>query len=205
MVDPEDEHAIIREQQQVWAGKVEPRAELVRRVNALFDRHRDRIRGYCRTWVDDAAKADELANDVLLTAWRRLPDYDFSSTFVNWLYGIARFTCMRAPKERQAFLFLDEVLEPSDPAASVWRLCRRDERRELLLAAIEQLTDLEQEALFLRYFEDAPVDRITELLGLKGRTGARGLLQGCRRHLRKRLLEVMTERGLGTSFWRSTR
>jgi len=202
---PEDEAEIIRQLQRLRSGETALTLELQHRGNVLFEGYRGRVRAYCRRRVGRDARAEELAHDVLLVAWRKLDEYDFSGSFLGWLLGIARYTCLRANDKREELLVADEILPPTDPAASAWRLASRRERSELLHAAIDGLTDDQQRAVIMRYYENAPLDLIDETLGLTTASGARGLLQTCKRHLERRLRERMAELHLNTSFWQSTR
>ena len=71
-----------------------------------------------------------------------------------------------------------------------------------MTAAKRGLTSEEQEAVYLRYVEGMPQDAITEMLGLEG-SGARGLLQRCRRKLGRELRDQLEQMGHGTSFIRT--
>ncbi|MEM6930622.1 MAG: sigma-70 family RNA polymerase sigma factor [Myxococcota bacterium] len=205
MAESADEAETIRQLQRLRAGETALDPSLQAQGNALFERYRHRVRAYCRRRVGRDAQAEELANDVLLVAWRRLPDFDHSGSFLGWLLGIARFTCLRANDRREELLVEDEILQSTDPAASAWRVASRKERSELLQAAIDGLSDEQQRAIIMRYYEGAPLELITETLSLTNASGARGVLQTCKRHLERRLREVMVELRLDTSFWRSSR
>jgi RNA polymerase sigma factor (sigma-70 family) len=81
---------------------------------------------------------------------------------------------------------------------------RERERRELLrVAAAAVLDPREQEAVQLRYVDGLSQDSITALLGLEG-SGARGLLQRCRRKLGQELRRRLDAMGHGPSFVRKT-
>lgn len=205
MDESPDELEVIRQLQRLRAGETDLDVGLQVQGNALFERYRHRVRAYCRRRVGRDDRAEELTNDVLLVAWRRLPDFDFSGSFLGWLLGIARFTCLRANDRREELLVEDEILLPTDPATSAWRVASRKERSELLRAAIDGLTDEQQRAIILRYYEGASLDHINETLNLTTSSGARGVLQTCKRHLERRLRELMAELHLNTSFWRSSR
>lgn len=51
--------------------------------------HADLLMAFIRATIRDAALADDIFQETLLTAWRRLPDYDKSRPFGPWLRGIA--------------------------------------------------------------------------------------------------------------------
>jgi DNA-directed RNA polymerase specialized sigma subunit len=77
---------------------------------------------------------------------------------------------------------------------------RRRERDALLEAACDAVLDAtEQEVLHLRYVENVGVDEITQLVGIVDKSGARGVLQRCKRKLRAELARRLAEAGHGES------
>lgn len=191
----------IRRLQGLRSG-LEPRTPtLDKKANALFERYRPALRAYCRSYVGDAQRAEELTNDVLMVGWRRIESYDHSASFKAWLFGIARFTCLRALEKKKDLLVDDGVLDPEDPNVQTLSLVGQQQRAELLREAISQMGEVEQRALCMRYFEGMPVAQITEALELTNKAGARGVLKRSRDQLRRRLRTVMEEFRLRTSFW----
>lgn len=169
-------------------------------AEALFAAHQDRVQRLCLRMTGDPERARELAQDTFLVAYARLPSYRGEGSFWAWLFGIARFTCLRAREKRQDLLTEDGLFDPSDPAGGVLLALRRQEREALLAAAAAAVLDpLEQEAIHLRYVENVEVEQITAILGLTDRSGARGLLQRCRRKLDRELRRRLLELGHGSS------
>jgi DNA-directed RNA polymerase specialized sigma24 family protein len=64
------------------------------------------------------------------------------------------------------------------------RMEEREDQERLIELMRDVLDPIEQEALWLRYGENASVDDITRSLDLKTVSGARGLMQTARRKLR---------------------
>lgn len=56
---------------------------------ALVRRHEATIRGYFRVRLRDWAAADDLAQDVFVTAFRRIREFRGDSSFETWLRSIA--------------------------------------------------------------------------------------------------------------------
>jgi RNA polymerase sigma-70 factor (ECF subfamily) len=174
-------------------------------VEALFAANIDFIYAVCLRHMGDPERARELAQETLLVAWRRLPGFEGRSTFRTWLYAIARNLCWRALRKKRDALVDDHVLDAvGAQSASVVRLLRREERGELVRAAVATLDPAEQQALWLRYGEDLPVPVVTELLDVPGKSGARALLQRSRRKLALAIERCLDERAVGTSFLRSS-
>ncbi len=62
----------------------------VEAFSMLVDRHQTTVRGWLRVRMSDWASADDLAQEVFITAFRRLQTYAGDSAFPGWLIGIAR-------------------------------------------------------------------------------------------------------------------
>ncbi|MFZ5476357.1 MAG: RNA polymerase sigma factor [Myxococcota bacterium] len=185
----------------VLAGEASPDPSLQGSLEALFSLHAPAVRSACRRMTRDPAVAEELAQEALLVAWQKLPEFRGESSFSTWLWGITRNLCLNAARKRRDTLTEDGVLDVDDPGAGALSQMQRDEREELLRAAAEAvLTPLEQEAVHLRYVEMLSQDAITELLGIEQASGARGLLQACRRKLERELRRRLAELGHGSSF-----
>jgi len=175
-----------------------PDEELARRIQdgdaaaaaaageALFGRYKRRVYLWCFRFVRDHERALDLAQDILLSAWRAMPRFDARAPFACWLYAIARNRCCSAV--RRVSLTRDEqadldglVDERQDQVA---RLEEAEEEAALHGIVFGVLDRRERDAIYLRCWERLPVDEITRRLELHQASGARGLLQTARRKLR---------------------
>lgn len=202
-----DAAALARELAAARESGRDPRAEpgLVERVDALFAAHQGVVLAVCRRSVGDEERAVELAQDTLLRAFQKLHTFRGESTFRTWLVGIARGECVNAVRKRHDWLTEDGVLDATDPSASALRALRRQERDALVQeAAAAVLDDTEQQVVHLRYVEHVAVDQITAVLQLAEASGARGVLQRCRRKLGRELARRLEELGHGSSFLRDS-
>jgi len=204
-LDAAAEQRILERVRLVAGGEAPAEGSFVGDVERLFAAHQDRVYAICYRFVRDPERANELAQETLLTAWRKLPEFRGDSRFGTWLYGIARGLCFNAVRRKQDLLSSDGVIETESPEQGALHKLRRREREELLRAAAAAVLDpQEQEAVHLRYVEHLPQARITDLLGLDEASGARGVLQRCRRKLQRELRQRLAELGHGTSFvWES--
>ena len=197
---PHTERRIADRVGQISGGDAVVTPTLARDLDRLFAAHRSRVYALCMRIVKDSAKAEELVQDTLLAAYEKLPGYAGEARFSTWIHGIARNLCFNAVRKKGELLTTDGVLEQEDPALGALAQLRAQEREALLREASAALTPVEQEAIYLRYVEGIPQDQITAILDLPG-TGARGLLQRCRRHLQRDLRVRLTALGHGPSFF----
>ncbi|MFH2054043.1 MAG: sigma-70 family RNA polymerase sigma factor [bacterium] len=148
----------------------------------LLGRHQARVYLWCYRFVRDHDLALDLAQDVLLAAYQKLPEYEHRARFSSWLFIIARNRCLSEVRRPtwQAALEIDPDELTSGNPGPVQAL----EERDLWRFLESHLDRQELDALHLRCVEGIPVDSITEILGIDGPSGARGVLQRARRKLR---------------------
>lgn len=198
-----DPTALARELEAAITAGGDPTAVegLVARVNALFAAHQQVVYATCRRAVGSPELAVELAQESLLRAYQKLPTYRGEASFRTWLVAIARYECANAIRKRGELLSEDGVIEPTDVASSALSKLRRAEREALVRDAAAAVLDPdEQEVITLRYVEQVPLEQIEALLGLTGASGARGVLQRCKRKLGRELERRLAELGHGSSF-----
>lgn len=170
-------------------------------ASELFGRYQERVYLWCFRRVHDHERALDVAQDVLLSAYRSLASFEGRARYSSWLFAIARNRCYRVL--RPASLQRDEEAEPDDlpgehkgPDA----LLEEREDEEAILEMVKQVLEpREQLAVWLRCFENLPVEEITRRLDIAVPTGARGVLQSARKKLRAAL-----ERRRAREGWRSS-
>jgi RNA polymerase sigma-70 factor (ECF subfamily) len=174
--------------------------ERERATTLLLSRHQRRVYIWCYRLVRDHERALELAQDVLVSAWRSLDGFEERARFSSWLFALARNRCLSELRRRRPQVdpeFDLDALGDDRPNPEDVLLARLDEESMLALVR-DELEPVEQEALWLRCYEGMPVEAITEVLGVKESTGARAVLQRARRKLRAAMRRRDTrEAGLG--------
>ena len=122
----------------------------------LYERHLDAIFRYVYFRVGSSADAEDLTEDVFVSAWENLSNFrpEGESSFLSWLYRIAHNRVIDHYRKRQPQswsseqLALEEALIPSvEDAAHI----NFDTRR--LAKAVSQLEETEQEVIILRFIE----------------------------------------------------
>ncbi len=157
-------------------------------ASELLARYRRRIYAWCYQVVQDPESAADLAQDVLIAAYRGLPAFEGKARFSSWLFAITRNRCRSALRRSPAQLGIELVssgdVDVADCADADANPARRIAEREFWELVGRKLDPVEQEAIWLRYFEGMSVVMITSILNLSGRTGARAVLQRARRKLK---------------------
>lgn len=167
-----------------------------RAASELLGRYRERVYRWCYGRVRNHEQALDLAQDVLLGAYRGLDRFDGRARFSSWLFSIARNRCLNAMRRPPLF---EEGLEmetfPDAGRTQDETLGEREDEERLLALIRETLPPLDRQVLWLRCFEKVPVDGITRMLGIEESSGARGVLQRARRRLRVAMTQTETEQG----------
>jgi RNA polymerase sigma-70 factor (ECF subfamily) len=160
-------------------------------ATALCERYQERVYLWCFRRARDHEVALDLAQEVMITAYRSLASFRGECRYSTWLFTIARNRCTRAL--RRPRLVRDPEVDPdtlSAAFADVGEGLESQERDAAMLALVNAvLAPEERLAFWLRYVEGMPVEEITRRLDRPLATGARGVLQTVRRKLRAALAE----------------
>ena len=77
-------------------------ADDARAFEQLVRRHQGMVRAQLRRLLHgDAARADDLAQETFLLAWRKLPQFRGEARFSTWLYRIAYSCLLQSMRNRQ--------------------------------------------------------------------------------------------------------
>jgi RNA polymerase sigma-70 factor (ECF subfamily) len=155
-----------------------------RRFERLFDRHRRPLLGYALRRVDDPADAADVLAETFLIAWRRLAAVPSGEGERPWLLAVARRVLAN---QRRGAARRDGLSERLGQELAVglpqvmpcWE-------RDLLRAALAQLSDDDREVVLLAGWEGLEPAQIATVLGIRGVT-ARSRLHRARRRLRAEL------------------
>ena len=168
----------------------DPDGEAGRRAaGLLLARYRGRVYAWAFRMVREHEDALDIAQVVMLKAWRSLGGFDGRSQVSSWLFALTRNECLTALRPRALKRDVDAdpewfLVDDDDPA----RLLESVEEEHAMEALVRQsLSPVEQQAIWLRCFERLPVDEVTRILGLTHVSGARSVLQSAREKLRRAL------------------
>jgi RNA polymerase sigma-70 factor, ECF subfamily len=151
--------------------------------------------------VRDQARAEELAQDTFVRAFRALHTYDMQRRFAAWLLTIAHHVAIDdVRKGTLETVSLNELAEDGSPAMQIpdsksptpAAIAERAELADVLRTAISRLRPEYRELVSLKYEQDLEYDEIVEITGLPA-----GTVKSSLHRARKELAEQLE--GLG---WR---
>lgn len=170
--------------------KAEAVFEILVRENA------DMLTTYLRAVVWRPAAVDDLFQETMLVAWRRLHEYDQSRPFGPWLRGIAaRLVMAHARKARRDLMVCDEsvmqyldqqVQQISQQKGDTW-----DDKIVALRECLADLPEIPKRAISLRYLEGCPAQRMADLLEVTHEAIKKRLQRG-----RAQLLACLQRKGI---------
>ena len=125
---------------------------------ALFDHFAPRIKGFLIRAGTPPAGAEELAQEALLTVWRKAAQFDRSRAgAAAWIYTIARNLRIDGARRAQRGRLLDiEAIEDAEQPAPPDALLLASEREQRVRAAMENLSDDQIRVVRLSFFEGKP-------------------------------------------------
>jgi RNA polymerase sigma factor (sigma-70 family) len=183
--------------------------ELVARVRGgderafelLYTRYHRRIASYIQGMVHDHARAEDIAQDVFMSALRRMRETDRTIAFKPWIYEIAKNACIdqfrRARRAEEVSMDADDGLGSADYGRLVSSTptpdVAHDHKQQIdhLRGAFGGLSETHHEILVMRELEGLSYREIGEKLGMT-RPAVESTLFRARRRLTEEYDELVT-------------
>ena len=173
-----------------------------RAFEALYERYNRRIHAYVYGMVKDHQRAEDVTQEVFVSALRRMRATERPIAFKPWVYEIAKNACIdqfrRSKRSEEVSIDADDGLAPSDYG----RLISPEPVPDAALVAKQQLDDLcgafgglseaHHEILVLRELEGLSYKQIGEKMGM-----SRPAVESTLFRARRRLTEEYDELASG--------
>lgn len=134
----------------------------------LYDRFADRVYGLIRRVLRDPSQSEEVAQEVFVEAWRHARRYDPSKGGVTtWLLTLSHRRAVDRVRTEQASRTREERVgrgERVRPFDSVAEQVETTLEHEQVRRALDELTELQREAIELAYFGGNTYREVAELL-----------------------------------------
>jgi RNA polymerase sigma-70 factor (ECF subfamily) len=149
-----------------WSGCIVAIARAQDRAQfaLLFGHFAPRLKGFLQRLGVPAAMAEDLAQDVMLTVWRKAGMFDPArASAATWIFTIARNLRIDMKRRERDPQLLEEFYDaapqtmPSDAVLSA-------ERESRVRVALQQLPPDQADVVRLSYFEDRPHVEIAAVL-----------------------------------------
>jgi RNA polymerase sigma-70 factor (ECF subfamily) len=122
-----------------------------------------RVYGFCRSLLGGDAEAEDAAQNVFLTVWRRRSELGGIRNPVPWLLQIARLTCLNARRDRDR-----RRAEPveSDSLPDAGSPIPASEDADRVRAARERLPERYRTVLLLHFQQGLGHEEMARVMGL---------------------------------------
>jgi RNA polymerase sigma-70 factor, ECF subfamily len=157
---------------------------------ALVRRYQRPMYRLAARMLGDTGEAEDVTQEVFVTAWRRLPEIREDKAIRAWLYRIATNRCLNILRSRRPTAPLyEEVIPAASPAASPEARAEARQRLVALRAALGRLTDEQRACWLLREVEELSYAEIA------------GILHTTPQAVRGRLARARAELGEAMTSW----
>lgn len=156
----------------------------------LVERYSSAVFGVAVAHLRNRTDAEDVAQDVFLSAFKSLGTLQERPKFGHWLMALARNRCQNVLRRRRLEAALPERLNVMQEAARPQP--DREELHRLLHEEIQALDEGAREVLMLHYFSRMKTRAIAQLLGIS-KSAAAKRLQRARTALGERLVDVIGE------------
>ncbi|MGH2806899.1 MAG: sigma-70 family RNA polymerase sigma factor [Actinomycetota bacterium] len=153
------------------------------------------VHGMARRILNEASLAEEVAQDTFLAFWRRPGAFDPArGSLQAFLLGVARNKAIDLVRKEESLRRTREALASEQETTSKTMAAPEGiEERQAVKAALEQLTDVQREALVLAYFGGRTYREVATELGIPEGTAKTRLRDGL-----SRLREIMSASAAGS-------
>ena len=133
--------------------------------SALYDQLAPIVFGLAIRTTKSRALAEEVTQEVFIQVWRQAERFDPSKGSArSWVATLAHRRSVDAVRRAQASSDRDEAVPPELPREDVADEVVEIEERRRLRAALQELTDLQREAIELAYFGALTYREVAERL-----------------------------------------
>lgn len=125
----------------------------------LFQAHADEVWRFLKYLGVREQDLADAVQEVFLVAHRKLPDFRGESSERTWLYGIALRVAKTWRRRRQVVPLGDD--DRTVPASQEHELQRRD-THELLVWALDQISETQRDVFVLHEIEEIPMSEVAK-------------------------------------------
>ncbi|MDC8004699.1 sigma-70 family RNA polymerase sigma factor [Aureisphaera galaxeae] len=140
----------------------------LRSYKALVDKYEKRVFTLCFKIIKNREEAEEVAQDIFVSCFKKIGDLQNKNKFPNWLMKIAYSRAIDHVRKKKIIkVDIDEITERVESKEHTpVQSAELNDRTEILQAAIRRLETVSATVITLYYIEDLPVKEISEITNL---------------------------------------
>jgi RNA polymerase sigma-70 factor, ECF subfamily len=134
----------------------------------LYSHYAPRLKGYCQRQGMAAETAEEMAQEAMISVWRRATTFDPAKASVStWIFTIVRnkrIDLLR--RERRPELKAEDFELLAEPEAGADDVMEAQQSARQIAAGLETLSDDQKSVLLMAFYEDKSHSEIAAQTGL---------------------------------------
>lgn len=139
----------------------------------LLARHTDGIYNFTYRLTSNREEAADITQETAIKAWKNIDRFQVGQKWKTWIYAIARNTAIDHLRKKRSLVFTDtELASGENPAIDNKeddlplpdKVAMELEDKQLLGNALDKLSPLYREVLYLYYYEDMTLQEVADLL-----------------------------------------
>lgn len=133
----------------------------------LFREYGERVFRYTCRLITDAARAEEVTNDVMLEVWKTAARFEGRSKVSTWILGITRHLALNAVRRKQLdTVDVDDAPAVADESAVPAAVSHdRDVLKTALTKALGRLSTDHRDVIELTFFHGLSYQEIADVVG----------------------------------------
>lgn len=136
----------------------------LRAFEALVRRYQGQMYRLALRMTASTGDAEDIVQEVFVTAWRRLPEIREDAAMVGWLYRTTTNRCVNLLRRRRPTTELDDTTPTQVPSEDPQRAAQASQQRAALTAALAQLPSNQRAVWLLREVHGRSYEEIAQLL-----------------------------------------
>ncbi|MCT2536855.1 sigma-70 family RNA polymerase sigma factor [Aquibacillus koreensis] len=152
-------------------------------IEQLIDDHAKSLINFCYTYVKDWGTAEDLVQDTLIKAYKKMHNLKDLQQSKTWLYSISANTCKdylrkEASRKRLFTNLIEKLFKSSQVPVEVEDELINKEEANSIEELVLDLPIKYREIIFLYYYKELPTPEIAELLQVSQSTVRTRLVRG---------------------------
>ena len=132
----------------------------------LFDRHSNKVLGYCHRLLGELQRAEDISQDVWMKVIHASSSYEKKGNFIAWVHTIARNTCFTHMKKSSDWTPIEEVSNMDSGELSFDFELQKNEDIQKLKKLIDQLPSQQRAVLVLHINDELSYEDISRELNI---------------------------------------
>jgi RNA polymerase sigma-70 factor (ECF subfamily) len=157
-------------------------------IEELYARYGPAVYSFLMARLGDSALAEEVQQDVMLSAWRAAGQFRGESKVLTWLLSIARNKAINARRRRSLpQISLNDAYETPGTDTGPFERVIRNNESQIVRATLDQLPAQQREVLVLVFYHQLTENEVADVLGIPVGTVKSRLHRG--KEMLRRVLE----------------